>query len=321
MAGVLCAGPGARRSPASVSRLFATSGPRTGARGPKDPKRAWHHSRVTDQEARYDRIAEGYATWWSPVHRQATLRLLDDIAGDMDAGARRLLDVGCGTGALAAAAVTRWPDVEVDAIDASVGMLQVAERTRAGLPETARARLRLHHAHADHLGLGAGDTDVVVTAFVLQLVPSPFRALREIHRVLRPGGRLSCVTWLRAEIPFAADEVFDDALTALNLPGRAISAGGRDEPATPDDVVARLRRAGYADARARADVLVHQFTPEGFLEFLARFDEEDLFASLSPAERERLRTATLDRLRALPPEGLRLELPIAYATARRPPGR
>ena len=35
---------------------------------------------MTTQEARYDRIAEGYAEWWSPVHRPATLRLLDVLA-------------------------------------------------------------------------------------------------------------------------------------------------------------------------------------------------------------------------------------------------
>ena len=31
---------------------------------------------MTDQEARYDRIAEGYAAWWAPVHRPGTLGLL-----------------------------------------------------------------------------------------------------------------------------------------------------------------------------------------------------------------------------------------------------
>jgi SAM-dependent methyltransferase len=276
---------------------------------------------MADQEARYDRIAEGYATWWSPVHRPATLRLLDEIEADVVAGADHLLDVGCGTGALAAAAVTRWPDVVVDAVDASAGMLEVAGRTRSALPARDRTRIRLHHAHADRLGLPERSVDIVVTAFVLQLVPSPFQALREARRVLRPGGRLACVTWLRAREPFAGDDGFDDALEALGLPARDPGIVGRDEPASPADVIARLRRAGYADAAARSDVLVHEFTPEGFLEFLVRFDEEDLFASLTPAVREQLRRVTLDRLRALPPRELRLELPIAYATARRRPER
>jgi hypothetical protein len=52
---------------------------------------------MTDQESRYDRIAEGYATWWAPVHRPATLRLLDEVEPDVRAGARSMLDLGCGS--------------------------------------------------------------------------------------------------------------------------------------------------------------------------------------------------------------------------------
>ena len=54
------------------SRSIPT-GPRTARRGPKGTKAAWHDWGMTDQEARYDRIAEGYAAWWAPVHRPATL--------------------------------------------------------------------------------------------------------------------------------------------------------------------------------------------------------------------------------------------------------
>ena len=42
---------------------------------------------MTDQEARYDRIAEGYAAWWAPVHRPGTLGLLDGVEADVAAGA------------------------------------------------------------------------------------------------------------------------------------------------------------------------------------------------------------------------------------------
>ncbi|MCJ7711286.1 MAG: methyltransferase domain-containing protein, partial [Chloroflexi bacterium] len=83
---------------------------------------------MTDQGARYDRIAEGYAQWWSPVHRPATLALLDEIEAPVAAGATRILDVGCGTGALVSAVVTRWPHVSVTGVDLSPGMLAVAER-------------------------------------------------------------------------------------------------------------------------------------------------------------------------------------------------
>jgi SAM-dependent methyltransferase len=269
---------------------------------------------VSDQEARYDRIAEGYAAWWSPVHRPATLRLLDEIEADVRAGARRIVDVGCGTGALAAAAVERWPDVTVEGVDLSIEMLRIAARTRDALPPDLRARIRLHHAPADRLGLSDGSADIAVAAFVLQLVPSAYRALREARRVLRPGGRIACVTWLRSHEPFAGDEAFDAALEDEDLPPRG-GGGGRDDPTTPGQVAARLRRAGFRDATARRALVAHPFTPEGFVAFLSSFDEEDLFASLPPDRQRRLETRLLGRLRALPPERMRMELPVAYATA------
>jgi SAM-dependent methyltransferase len=271
---------------------------------------------MTDQEARYDRIAEGYAAWWAPVHRAATLRLLDEIEAEVADGARRILDVGCGTGALAASAVRRWPGISMDALDVSAGMLRVAERERDALPPAAAARLRLGQAYADRLPFADGTFDLALTAFMLQLVPSRHRALREIRRVLRPGGTLAYVTWLRGGAPFAADEVFDDALEAAGLEPRD-PGGGSDDLASPAAAEAGLRRAGFAGTRARSETLVHEFSPEGYLAFLARFDEEDLFATLDPDVRASLEADLLRRLRALPTGGLKLELPIVYATGRR----
>jgi ubiquinone/menaquinone biosynthesis C-methylase UbiE len=291
--------------------------------GPKDPNSrgspgaTWHHASMTDQEARYDRIADGYAAWWSPVHRAATLRLLDEVADELRQGRRRVLDIGCGTGALAIAAVTRWPSVEVDGVDASGEMLRIAGRERAAIEGRAGDRLRYRRADATALPYDDETFDVALTAFVLQLVPSRFQALREARRVLRPGGRLAYVTWLRSSAPFAADTAYDEALAAVGLDPQATGHGASDDLASPGAAVAQLRRAGFSDARARANVLAHQFTPEGYLAFLERFDDEDRFASLDGARRARLEAEVLGRLRALPPEGLRLVLPIVYASGRR----
>ena len=61
----------------------------------------------------------------------------------------------------------------------------------------------------------------------------------------------------------------------------------------------------------------HRFTPEGYLAFVACFDDEELFATLEPAARVALEADLLARLRALPPDGLRMRLPIAVVTGRR----
>lgn len=60
------------------------------------------------------------------------------------------------------------------------------------------------------------------------------------------------------------------------------------------------------------------FSPESFLAFLARFDDEDVFATMDVETRATVEQDLLARLRALPADGLRIRLPVAYATARRP---
>jgi SAM-dependent methyltransferase len=272
---------------------------------------------MTDQEARYDAIAEGYAEWWAPVHLPGTLALLEDAAPFIDAGARRILDVGCGTGVLAAAAVSRWETAEVEAIDASAGMLAVADRTASSLPQAARARLRLTQALADHLPFEDATFDLALSAFVLQLVPSRHRALREMRRVLRPGGRIAYVTWLRSDERFAADVIYDEVRRDMGLDDdwdEDAPASDTDDVASPAAAVAQLRRAGFADAEARASVLVHPFTPEGYVGFITRFDDADELNELEPSRREALEHTLLERLRRLPDDRMRMSMPIVHAT-------
>ena len=247
---------------------------------------------MTDQEARYDRIAEGYAAWWSPIHRPATLRLLDVVAA---AGGSRsaILDVGCGTGALASAAATRWPEAAVTGADISESMLEIAAREMRALPAAVARRLQYLRAPAERLPFGDRAFDVVVTAFVLQLVPSRPRALREARRVLRPGGLIASVTWLRGG-SCGADDAYDAALAAHGFEPRG-SCGITDDLASPDAAAAQLRRAGFSGVRAQGDELVHQFTPEGYLGFVSRFDDEDLFATMDPVTRRELEAGLLER--------------------------
>ena len=269
---------------------------------------------MSDQEARYDRIAEQYATWWAPVHRPSTLGLLELLQLDLDHGAVRVVDVGCGTGAFAAAIVRRWPGVEIDGTDVSAGMVAVAERERDGLPAAARARFRLHQAPADRLPFGDGSHDVATSSFVLQLVPNRFRALREMHRVLRPGGQIAITGWMEGGAPFAADEAYDAALEAAGLDPRP-PGGGHTDFRSPAETEAVLRRAGFSRPRATPSELAHQFTPESYLAFVASFDDEDLFTSLGPDQRASLEADVLDRLQGLSPAALRMVLPVVYATA------
>ncbi len=266
---------------------------------------------MTGQESRYDRIAEGYAAHWAPVHRAATLRLLDEVDPGRASWGPRVADVGCGTGVLAVEAAARWPAAQVEATDISAGMLAVASRTVAAAgPEGTRVRLT--RAPADRLPFPDGSFDLALAAFVLQLVPSRPRALREMRRVLKRGGRLAYVGWLAGDLPFAADAAWDAALDAAGIERE--SPGGHDDLASPAAAAAQLRAAGLSHVTARADRLTHQFTPESYAAFVTRFDDGDLVLGLETEQRAALTADLLDRLRQLAPDALRLELPIVYVS-------
>jgi ubiquinone/menaquinone biosynthesis C-methylase UbiE len=277
---------------------------------------------VTDQAERYDRIAEGYARWWAPVIAPSARAVLDRFDGALDGRPVRLLDVGSGTGTLSLAALQRWPQAQVDAIDASREMVLA---TQAGAARHAGAanRFQAATAFADQLPFPDDTFDAVVSSFVLQLVPNRFRALREIHRVLRPGGRLAYVTWVSDTRRWRADDVLDDLLDELGVPepddeDEPASAAGAGDLPSVESAAAGLRRAGFRDVTAEAARLTYQFDPESYTGFIAEFDEQALVESLEPEIRSRFERELPARLARLDPEDLRIDAPIAYATGRKP---
>jgi demethylmenaquinone methyltransferase/2-methoxy-6-polyprenyl-1,4-benzoquinol methylase len=139
----------------------------------------------------FDRIAPRYdqmnrlmtlGLWW---YWQWSFRRLAAIQpGD------RVLDVGCGTGELALlAARAAGRAGQVVGVDIAEGMLGVCRQKIAGHP--LADRLRFLRADAQGLPFPDSSFDAVISGFMLRNVASLDRALAEMVRVLRPGGRLA----------------------------------------------------------------------------------------------------------------------------------
>jgi ubiquinone/menaquinone biosynthesis C-methylase UbiE len=125
-----------------------------------------------------------------------------------------VLDVACGTGVvarLAAAAV--GPDGRVVASDISPAMLAVAAARPAGSEDAATEYLE-----CSALELKASDSsfDAVLCQQGLQFFPDRGAALREMHRVVRPGGMVAVATWA-AERPLGFIGPMTEALAEAEL--------------------------------------------------------------------------------------------------------
>jgi ubiquinone/menaquinone biosynthesis C-methylase UbiE len=277
---------------------------------------------MTSITERYDRDADAYLAWWAPVLEPTALRVLDEVAEfvDGDGSGLRLLDLGAGTGALSIAAAERWPGLGVVGVDASTGMLQVARREAdRRLGRSDAGRLELVAGLADRLPVPDGAIDVVVSSFVLQLVPDRSRALAEIRRVLRPGGILAFMTWLASDEAFDPDEVFNDVLDEMEVaePDEAEEARSGDFRSAAA-AAAQVRRAGFRDVHARADRLEHRYDPSSYVDFLEHYAERSTFESLAPDVAAEVRARTAERLTGLPPERFTWQAPIVTIVGRRP---
>jgi SAM-dependent methyltransferase len=172
---------------------------------------------MTNQTIRRDLdAATGYQELLVPALMQEWAPRVADAAGISPGD--RVLDVACGTGVLTREAARRaGPGGAVTGLDLSPEMLAVAARLS---PE-----LRWQQGSADALPFPDQSFDAVVSQFGLMFFPDPVVGLREMMRVLVPGGRLAVAVWGSLDVtPAYAAEVELVERLAGSAAGNALRA-------------------------------------------------------------------------------------------------
>jgi demethylmenaquinone methyltransferase/2-methoxy-6-polyprenyl-1,4-benzoquinol methylase len=152
-----------------------------------------------------------------------------------------VLDLACGTGDLCFMAAAR--QAAVVGLDLATPML-VRARDRPGA-----ARIGWIAGDMCALPVASGSVDVVTTGYGLRNVPTLVTAIREAHRVLRPGGRLCALDFERPEAPWLRAL----SLGYLSLVGGALGWVLHRDADTYRYIAASIRR--YPGARAVAALM------------------------------------------------------------------
>ena len=134
---------------------------------------------------RYDAVGAVLSFGQDPRWRRALVDAVDPRPSD------RVLDVATGTG-LVAAALVRRAGCTVVGLDQSQEMLARARERVLGDP-MLRDRITLVHAAAESLPFEDGAFDALTFTYLLRYVDDPGATLRELARVVRPGGRIGAI--------------------------------------------------------------------------------------------------------------------------------
>lgn len=210
-----------------------------------------------------------------------------DFVGVRDG--EHILDVGCGTGHLAAALLAAAPGVaEVQGIDLSAAYIEHAKAQHRD------PRLAFRIGDACAMDWPDASFDRALALLVLHFVPRSEQAIAEMRRVTRPGGVVAATVW-DARGGFVANRIFFDTAAALDPRARERRARNYTRPLTrPGELAAAWRAAGLRNVSET--LLSSRMEFASFADYWAPYAGREgpgaeYVATLDDAGRTRLRDA------------------------------
>ena len=260
---------------------------------------------VTTYNATSDHYDDPANSFWGRFGRRTVERL------DLSLGAR-VLDVCCGSGASAIpAAETVGAGGFVLGVDLAENLLELARRKAQ-----QRGLKNLDFRAGDMLDLGLPEAsfDAVVCVFGIFFAPDMQAAVRELWRLVRPGGRLAITTW-GPRFFEPASTAFWDSIRAVR-PDLYKGFNPWDRISEPDDVRALLAAAGVENLAVVAAAGVHPLrSPEDWWPMILGTGYRGTVEQLATEERERVR---LENLAFIQQARVRsVEANVVYAVATR----
>lgn len=202
---------------------------------------------VETQRKDWNRVSSAWEKWdaWLDAGFESCNRHLLDRA--RLASGQQVLDLGSGTGYPAIPAAQRvGAGGHVTGVDLAEEMLEVARRKAAKL---GLKQVTFRQCDVTALPFDSGRFDAVTSRFCLMFLPHLEKTLQEIHRVLKPGGRVSAAVWAAREknpyitIPMG---VFKEYFSMPPVDPTVPNVFFLEKPG---DLLGRMKAAGFTELR------------------------------------------------------------------------
>jgi ubiquinone/menaquinone biosynthesis C-methylase UbiE len=252
----------------------------------------------------YSSEAEAYRDLWAPILVGLARWLIDDLPLR---SAGRILEVGCGVGALLPQLKKAAPRSTIVGLDRAEGMLRLAPRD-----------FPLVVGDAAHLPFADGSFDTVVMAFMLFHLARPAAGLAEARRVLKPGGWIGLLTWGNERDGRAWDHWVEE----LDAAGAADFTEKLSWPElvnTPGKLKRHLQRAKFKEVTSRVESFIERPSCEEFV--LRRTSLGSCryrWESLERKRRQAVMDRAVSRLKEMSPEDFEEESEVIVSVAQRP---